>query len=109
MDQQNKHLSFGWGKMVVSESATNPPKKKVPTVTSNWGTKKAKTKETAERSPGGHQPSYEIREIEIADIKIEGKRQSLNSEKLNRLMVSIPVLGLRQPITVRVIKLIPSN
>ena len=77
MDQQNKHLNFG-GKNGGERKRDEPPKKKVPTVTSNWGTKKAKTKETAERSPGGHQPSYEIREIEIADIKIEGKRRSLN-------------------------------
>jgi hypothetical protein len=79
-------------------------KKKATTITANWGAEKAKTKETAERTSVAHQPSYEVREIEIADIKIEGKRRSLNAETLNELMESISVLGLQQPITVRVIK-----
>jgi ParB-like chromosome segregation protein Spo0J len=74
--------------------------------TSNWQLKseKPKAKETPEWSPVEHRPPYEVQEIKIADIKIEGKRRSLNSEKLNGLMESIPVFGLRQPITVRVIK-----
>ncbi len=79
-------------------------RKKVKTVTASWGTKKPKVQKTAERSPRKHRLSYEVREIEIADIKITGKRRSLNSEKLNKLMESVSVLGLRQPITVRVIK-----
>jgi ParB-like chromosome segregation protein Spo0J len=66
--------------------------------------KKSKAKETPEWSPVAHSPPNEMQEIEIADIKIEGKRRSLNSEKLNGLMESLPVLGLRQPITVRAIK-----
>jgi len=74
--------------------------------TSNWQSqsKKSKAKETAERSPVTHRPSYEVREIEIADIKLVGKRRALNPEKLNGLVESISTLGLRQPITVRVIK-----
>ena len=76
----------------------------VPTVTSNWGTKKAKTKETAKRSSRAHRPSYDVQQINIADIQVVGKRRSLNTEKLNKLMESIPVLGLRQPITVRPVK-----
>jgi hypothetical protein len=99
---KKKTRGFGLGSKNRGERKRDePPKKKVPTVTSNWGTKKAKTKETAERSPGRHQPSYEIREIEIADITIGEKRRSLNGEKLHDLMQSISVLGLQTPITVR--------
>ena len=101
-----KTRGFGLGGKNGGERRRDEPrKKKVPTVTSNWGTKQPKTKETAERSPRRHQPSYEVRVIEIADIKVGDKRRSLNAEKLNKLMESISVLGLRQPITVRGIKL----
>ena len=102
---KKKTTGFGLGgKNGGERKRDEPPKKKVPTVTSNWGTKKAETKETAEPAPGTHQPSYEVREIEIADIKIERQRGALNPEKLNDLMQSIPVLGLRQPITVRAVE-----
>ena len=100
MKKRTRGFGLG-GKNGGERKRDEPRKKKVTTITSNWGTKKAKTKETAERSPGRHQPSYEVREIEIADIKIGEKRRSLNAEKLNDLMQSIPVLGFRQPITVR--------
>ena len=89
---------------VTSNWGPKKKKKKVTTVTSGWGSKKPKTEETAERSPVTHRPSYKVQEIKIADIKIGKKRRSLNAEKLNDLMQSIPVLSLRQPITVRVIK-----
>ena len=85
---------------VTSNSGESKKKKKIRTITANWGSKKSKAKETDERSAATHQPSYEVREIEIADIKIGKKRRSLNAEKLNDLMQSIPVLGFRQPITV---------
>ena len=45
-----------------------------------------------------------MRKIKIANIKIEGKRRTLNPEKLNGLMQSIPIMGLQDPITVRVVK-----
>jgi hypothetical protein len=84
---KKKTTGFGFGgKNGGERKRDEPAKKKLPTVTSNWGTKKAKAKETAERSPHRHQPSYEMREIEIADIKIGEKRRSLNAEKLNELM-----------------------
>jgi ParB-like chromosome segregation protein Spo0J len=76
-------------------------KKEAPPVTSNWGTKKPKTEETAERSPGKHKPSYDVQEIKIADIKIGENRRALNPEKLNDLMQSIRVSALQTPITVR--------
>jgi uncharacterized ParB-like nuclease family protein len=79
-------------------------KKKAPSVKSNWGPKKAKVKETADRSARRHRRSYDVRQIKIADIKVVGKRRALNPEKLNHLMQSIPILGLRQPITVRPVK-----
>ena len=70
MKMKTKGFGLGGKYRAVSESATSLHKKESTTVTSNWGTKKATTKETAERSPVKHRPSYEVREIEIADIKI---------------------------------------
>ena len=89
---------------VTANWGSEKRKKKVKTVTASWGTKKPKAQKTAERSPGRDQPSYEVREIAIADIKITGKRRGLNQTKLKELTESISILGLRQPVTVRVIK-----
>jgi len=104
MDQKSKGVASG-SKTDGERRRDELRKKKIPNLRSNWGSEKRKARETAKRSPRRHQPSYEMREIEIADIRIGEKRRSLNAEKLNKLMESISVLGLRQPITVRVIKL----
>ena len=95
MKKQTRGFGLG-GKNGGERKRDEPRKKKAPPVTSGWKSKKPKTEETAEPSPGSHQPSYEVRQIKIADIKIEGKRRSLNSEKLNELMEFVSELGLRQ-------------
>ena len=95
MKKQTRGFGLG-GKNGGERKRDEPRKKKAPPVTSGWKSKKPKTEETAEPSPGSHQPSYEVRQIKIADIKIEGKRRSLNSEKLNELMESVSEMGLRQ-------------
>lgn len=89
---------------VTSNWGSKKTEKKVPAVKSNWGSKKAKAEETAERFPRRHRPSYDVRQIKIADIKIKGERRALNPEKLNGLMQSIPILSLQNPITVRLVK-----
>ena|ERR1700676_3455751 len=64
--------------------------------------KKTKTKETSDRLPVAS-PTYDVQEIKIADIKVKGKRRALNPAKVSELVQSISVLGLRDPITVRLV------
>ena len=103
MKRKTKGIAFG-GKSDGERKRDEPRKKKVPTVTSNWGSKKSKTRETAERSPVKRRPSYEVLNVKIADIKITGRRRALNPAKIKELAKSISLLGLQSPITVRLVK-----
>jgi ParB/RepB/Spo0J family partition protein len=67
--------------------------------------KKTKTKETSEHAPVKQLPSYDVREINIADILVPEGRRALNPEKLKELKESVSLLGLQTPITVRPVKI----
>ena len=79
-------------------------KKKVTISKSGWGSKEPEEKETSDRLPVAP-PTYDVQEIKIADIKVKGERRAraLNPGKVNELEQSISVLGLRDPITVRLV------
>jgi ParB-like chromosome segregation protein Spo0J len=77
-------------------------KKKVTISKSGWGPQKTKTKEASDRMPVAP-PTYDVQEIKIADIKVKGKRRTLSPAKVSELVQSISVLGLRDPITVRLV------
>jgi hypothetical protein len=103
MDKNSK--GFGFGAKTDSERKRDELwKKKGPTSKSHWGSKKSMAKETTDRSPVTHRPFYDVQEIKIADIKVKGKRRTLNPDKLKELAVSISSLGLQIPITVRLVK-----
>ena len=66
------------------------------------GNEPPEKKDAAEKSQ--RPPTYKVRDIEIARIRIRGKRRALQREKLRELIKSIDLLGLQTPITVRIIK-----
>ena len=77
-------------------------KKKAPVSKSGWGSEEFEAEEASDRLPVAP-PTYDVQEIKIADIKVKGKRRALNADKLKGLVQSISVLGLRDPITVRLV------
>ena len=102
MDKDSK--GFGFGAKTDSEQSDKLRNKKGPISRSHWGSKKSTTKQTDERSPVGHWPSYDVLNVKIADIKITGRRRALKPAKVNELAESISSLGLQSPITVRLVK-----
>ena len=73
-------------------------------VRNNWGSNKSKPKTDQNELLVAQAPSYDVQDIEIADIKVKGKRRALNPDKLNELVESISSMGLQSPITVRAVK-----
>ena len=68
------------------------------------GLKRSTANQTDERSPVKRRPSYDVLNVEIADIKITGRRRALNPAKIDELAESISSLGLQSPITARWVK-----
>lgn len=64
--------------------------------------KKPEAEEASDRLPVAP-PTYDVQELEIADIKVKGGRRALDQAKVSELVQSISVLGLRNPITVRLV------
>lgn len=71
---------------------------------SGWGSGKSTPKKTSARLPVKQRPSYDAQTIEIADIKIKGKRRALDPTEVKKLMESISALGFKTPITVWSVK-----
>jgi ParB-like chromosome segregation protein Spo0J len=90
---------FGFGGKI---GGSKRRKKKAPASKPRWGSKESDAEETSDRLPVAP-PTYDVQEIKIADIKIKGKRRALNPAKVSELVQSISVLGLRDPITVRLV------
>ena len=67
---ESNDTGIGWVKADNDKKRGDLPKKKRPAIRSNWGSEKHKAEETAERS-SKHQPTYQMREIESADVKSE--------------------------------------
>jgi ParB/RepB/Spo0J family partition protein len=72
------------------------------TVRHSWGSEKSET--NAKSKNLSAEPSYDVHDIKIADIKVKGRRRALNPNKLTELVDSISSLGLQSPITVRLVK-----
>jgi ParB-like chromosome segregation protein Spo0J len=51
-------------------------------------------------APADPKPSYKVLDIDIAKIKVVGKRRAVDPETVKRLVESIRTLGLRIPITI---------
>jgi ParB-like nuclease domain len=79
-------------------------KKKINTAKLRGGLKRSTANQTDERSPVKRRPSYDVLNVEIADIKITGRRRALNPAKIDELAESISSLGLQSPITARWVK-----
>ena len=103
MDKNGK--GFGFGAKTDSERKYDQLREQQGSISkSGWGLKKSKAKEATQRPPVEHRPCYDVQEIEIADIKVQGKRRALNPDRLKELAASISILGLQSPITVRSVK-----
>jgi ParB-like chromosome segregation protein Spo0J len=50
------------------------------------------------------QPSYQVDHVAIDEIEIEGERRRVNPEKLKDIKTGIATLGLREPLTIRMVK-----
>ena len=79
-------------------------KKKINTAKLRGGLKRSTANQTGDRSPVKRRPSYDVLNVEIADIKITGRRRALNPAKIDELAESISSLGLQSPITARWVK-----
>lgn len=96
---------FRFGTYTDSEQKHNKRRKnKVLASKSGWGSKEPEEKEPFEGPAVKQPPSYDVQNIEIADIKVKGKRRALNPDKLKELAESISSMGLQSPITVRAVK-----
>jgi len=101
MDKKGNGFRFG-PKTGGERKRDELPMKKVTISKSGWGSKEPEEKETSDRLPVAP-PTYNVQEINIADIKVKGERRALNQAKVSELVQSISVLGLRDPITVRLV------
>lgn len=63
--------------------------------------KKPQSDKKSELASAAAQPNGTARLVKIADIAVVGKRRKLNVIKVNELVATISILGLRTPITVR--------
>jgi ParB-like chromosome segregation protein Spo0J len=55
-------------------------------------------------APKDPSPSYKIYFIPVDEIEVAGKRRQLNPEKVRELKESVAKLGLRTPLTIRLVK-----
>ena len=103
MKRKTKGIAFG-GKS-DGEQGNDLHKKKVRPVLSNWGSKKSTTKETDERSPVEHRPSYvalDYKSVRVSDvIVIDSKHRKMNEETASRIAESIRARGFLGSIVVR--------
>jgi ParB-like chromosome segregation protein Spo0J len=97
-----KGFAFGI-KTARERNRAKQPKKKGSARKLGWGSKESEAEETSERLPVAP-PSYEVQYLPIADIIVKGKRRALNLDKMQGLKDSIALLGLREPITVRLVR-----
>lgn len=82
------------------------------TLRNNWGDrlnkkisrKKTQPKVAKEQSISDAAQSYGVQHVKIANIQVGANRRALNGASVKDLMESISVLGLREPITVRLVK-----
>jgi ParB-like chromosome segregation protein Spo0J len=68
------------------------------------GSERRRIAKDAAASNQATSPSYKVREIAVAKIKVRKGRRPLNPKKVERLVQSMRILGLRTPLTVRPLK-----
>jgi ParB-like nuclease domain len=88
----------GGKKSIVKHKNTDRRKRKAP---------KLSTREAVKQAPGladqGTAPSYKVYYVVIKQIKVASPRRQINPQKVKELKESIAEIGLRTPITVRVV------